>query len=70
MITIQELHRYKKLADRGVVPSLVCAVDELHTEVFPWTDEEERVCLWCVFCNSKIYLGSAREDFIKELLGQ
>jgi hypothetical protein len=70
MITIQELHRYKKLSDNGIVPVLVCPVDVLHTEIFPWIDEEDNVCLWCIFCNSKVYLGDNRENYIKELLGQ
>jgi len=70
MITIQELHAYKKLSDTGLVPSLVCPVDTLHTEIFPWVDEEDNVCLWCIFCNSKVYLGSDKEGYIKGLLGQ
>lgn len=70
MITIQELHAYKKMSDSGLVPSLVCPVDVLHTEIFPWLDESDEVCLWCIFCNSKVYLGSDKEDYIKELLGQ
>ena len=67
MITIQELHRYKKMADKGLVPSLVCPVDVLHEEVLPWVEDEE-VCLWCIYCNSKVFLGSEREDFIKSML--
>jgi len=70
MITIQELHAYKKLSNTGLVPSLVCPIDILHTEIFPWIDEDEKVCLWCIFCNSKVYLGTEREEYIKELLGQ
>lgn len=70
MITIQELHAYKKLSDAGVVPSLVCPIDTFHTEIFPWIDEEDKVCLWCIFCNSKVYLGSDREDYLKALLGR
>lgn len=70
MITIQELHAYKKLSDTGLVPSLVCPIDILHTEIFPWIDEGEKVCLWCIFCNSKVYLGADREEYIKELLGR
>jgi hypothetical protein len=68
MITIQELHLYKKMSDKKLLPSLVCPVDELHKEIYPWVDENEKVCLWCVFCNSKVYLGLEREKYIKELL--
>jgi hypothetical protein len=68
MITIQELHRYKKLSDLGLVPALSCAIDSLHLEVFPWTDEEDKVCLWCVFCDSRVYLGSNTEEKIMALL--
>jgi hypothetical protein len=70
MITIQELHAYKKLSDSGIVPSLVCPVDVLHDEIFPWIDEDDTVCLWCIYCNAKVYLGSDREDYIKGLLGR
>jgi hypothetical protein len=70
MITIKELHAYKKLSEMGLVPSLVCPIDVLHNEIFPWTDEEDKVCLWCIYCNSKVYLGSEREDYIRSLLGQ
>lgn len=70
MITIQELHAYKKLSDNGIVPTLVCPVDVLHTEIFPWIDEDNSVCLWCIFCNSKVYLGDNKENYIKELLGR
>jgi len=70
MITIKELHAYKKLADDGFVPSLVCPIDSYHTEIFPWIDENDEVCLWCIFCNSKVYLGTERQEYIKGLLGQ
>lgn len=70
MITIQELHAYKKLADKGIVPSFVCPVDVYHEEIFPWIDENDEPCLWCVFCNSKVHLGENKENYIRELLGQ
>ena len=70
MITIQELHAYKNLSEQGLVPLLVCPIDVLHDEIFPWIDEDEKVCLWCVFCNSKVYLGDERENYIKGLLGR
>jgi hypothetical protein len=68
MITIQELHAYKNLSDKGLVPKLVCPVDVLHEEIFPWQDEDENVMLWCIFCNAKVYLGSERINYIKTLL--
>jgi len=70
MITIQELHAYKNMSDAGILPKLICPVDDLHDEIFPWIDEEDKVCLWCIFCNSKVYLGESREEYIKELLDQ
>lgn len=70
MITIQELHSYKKLSDIGVVPKLVCPIDFYHDEIFPWIDENDEVCLWCIYCNSKVYLGETRENYIKGLLHQ
>jgi hypothetical protein len=68
MITIQELHAYKNLSDKGLVPKLVCPVDVLHEEIFPWQDEDENVMLWCIFCNAKVHLGSERINYIKTLL--
>ena len=70
MITIQELHAYKKLAGLGLAPNLVCPVDVLHDEVFPWEDENGNVMLWCVFCDAKVHLGLTRIEFIKKLLHQ
>jgi hypothetical protein len=70
MITIKQLHAYKKLSDIGIVPKLVCPIDINHEEIFPWVDEEEKVCLWCIFCNSKVYLGLDKEKFLIELLHQ
>jgi hypothetical protein len=55
------------MADKGLVPSLVCPVDTLHQEVLPWIENDE-VCLWCIYCNSKVFLGSEREDFIKSMI--
>ena len=43
MITIQELHKYKKLSDSGLAPSLVCPIDYLHTDMVPWIEDDE-VC--------------------------
>jgi hypothetical protein len=68
MITIQELHSYKNLADKNLVPKLVCPIDILHEDIFPWVDEDDKVCLWCIFCNSKVYLGDNTEKYIKTLL--
>lgn len=68
MITIQELHAYKNLANMGLAPQLVCPIDSLHDDVFPWIDTDSKICLWCVFCNSKVYLGTEKENYIKELL--
>ena len=70
MITIQELHAYKNLSDKGILPKLVCPVDSYHDEIFPWIDEEDQVCLWCIFCNAKVYLGDNKEEYIRGLLHQ
>ena len=70
MITIQELHAYKKLSDMGIVPALTCPIDVLHTEMFPFLNEDNEIYLWCIFCDSKVYLGENRENYIKGLLGQ
>lgn len=68
MLTIQELHAYKKLADKGIVPAFVCPIDSLHTEIFPWEDESNNIMLWCIFCNSKVHLGDEKVEYIKSLL--
>lgn len=70
MITIQQLHLYKNLSEKGLVPGLFCPIDELHGIILPWVDDEDKVCLWCIFCNSKVYLGAEREKYIIELLHQ
>ena len=68
MITIQELHSYKNLSEKGVVPKLVCPIDTLHEDIVPWQDEDDNVMLWCIFCNSKVHLGTDTIDYIKMLL--
>jgi hypothetical protein len=70
MITIQELHAYKNLSDKGLVPKLICPIDVLHEDILPWQDKDDNVMLWCIFCNSKVHLGSERISYIKMLLHQ
>lgn len=67
MITIKELHKYKKLSDAGFAPAFVCPVDYLHTDMVPWVEDDE-VCLWCIYCNSKVFLGSEKEEYIKSII--
>lgn len=69
MITIQDLHSYKKLSDKGLVPAFTCPVDILHENVVPWMENDEP-CFWCIYCDSKIHLGTNKQEYIKELLGR
>jgi hypothetical protein len=70
MITIQQLHAYKKLSNAGIIPALTCPIDINHEEIFPWVDENDEIYLWCIFCNSKVHLGIERQKYIMGLLGQ
>lgn len=68
MITIQELHRYHKLCEKGLAPPLPCPTDNDHGQMIPWVDEKENPCFWCLACDTKSYLGLNQIEFIKSLL--
>ena len=70
MITIQELHKYYKLSEKGLVPSLPCPINELDGDMVPWADENDEPCFWCLACNTKSYLGINQINQIKLLLRQ
>jgi len=56
MITIQELHAYNKLVEKGVAPGVICPIDPLDGNMIPWSNENEEPCFWCLACNAKSYL--------------
>jgi hypothetical protein len=67
-ITIQELHKYNSLVEDGLVPPILCILDETHMRTTPWVDEKDRVCQKCWACGTKIFLGQERADVIKLLI--
>jgi hypothetical protein len=58
------------MVEKGVAPEIVCPVDKLDGRMIPWVDKEEKPCLWCLSCNSKLYLSYNQSEFIKNLLHQ
>ena len=68
MITIQEIHKYYRLSEKGLVPAFICPMNELDGNMIPWVDEKEEPCFWCLSCNTKLYLGLNQIDIIKTLL--
>jgi hypothetical protein len=70
MITIQELHFYNKLSEKGLAPPLPCPINILDGNMIPWVDDEEVPCFWCLSCDTKSYLGIDQINFIKSTLHQ
>lgn len=70
MITIQELHAYNRLVEKGVAPAVTCPIDPLDGSMIPWSNENDEPCFWCLACNAKSYLGLNQINYIKSLLHQ
>lgn len=70
MITIQEIHKYYKLSQMGLVPSLPCPINEMDGDMIPWSDKDDNPCFWCLSCDVKSYLGLEQIKQIKSLLHQ
>lgn len=68
MITIQELHKYYKLADQGLVKKFNCPSDHDHPDLIPSVDENDNPILYCLGCSSRITLGENLSSIIKYLL--
>lgn len=64
MITIQELHAYKKLSDVKSVPAFKCPLNNDHLDMTPWFTESEEAVFKCFSCNTILHLGN---DSIKKI---
>lgn len=57
-LTIQEVHTYQQLADKGIVPHMKCIVNsEDHLGYFPKLDDNNKVIFYCMTCNCKLIPG-------------
>ena len=43
MITIQEVHKYLNLVEIGMAKPILCPLDNQHTHMVSWIDEEDVV---------------------------
>lgn len=68
MITIQELHRYNDMVDAGFLPPIPCPMDPEHMPPVPFVKDDEPI-LWCLECDSKLFLGQRKVTMIKKLIG-
>ena len=45
MITIQEVHKYLNLVEIGMAKPILCPLDNQHTHMVSWIDEDDVVLL-------------------------
>ena len=65
MITIQEAHKYLKLAESGLARKLKCSNYEDHPDLISWVDENDDVLFICLACSFKLRPGIKMEKYIK-----
>lgn len=51
------IKRYLILADQGVFEKYECPLDEDHGRLYPNMDVNEKIFLYCIYCNYKKILG-------------
>jgi hypothetical protein len=59
---IQYVSKYLSLSKEGLVPELLCPMDQ--GSLYPNQDGEDRVFVYCLSCNYKKVLGSKDYDNI------
>jgi hypothetical protein len=59
---IQYVSKYLSLSREGLVPELLCPMDQ--GSLYPNQDGEDRVFVYCLSCNYKKVLGSKDYDNI------
>lgn len=70
-LTIQEVHTYLQLAEKGIVAPLQCIVNpDDHLGLLPDIDENENVYLYCLSCNSKLKPGLTLINTIKKCINK
>ena len=65
MITIQQAHKYLNLVEIGMAKPILCPLDNEHTHMVSWIDEENVVSFFCIACNTKVTPGDYLEKKIK-----
>lgn len=63
---IHIVKKYLWLAERNLVNPFLCPEDEEHGRLYANQDLEEKVFLYCIFCNYKNYLGYTTLKSISE----
>ena len=63
---IQYVSKYLSLSEEGLVPRIDCPVDQ--GSLLCNTDKEDKIFLYCLSCNYKIYIGLKFYDNIKGLV--
>ena len=68
MITIQQLHKYMELVDMRMAPVIPCPLNTEHMPPIA-SYEDDRPVLWCLECETKLFIGERKSLMIKKLLG-
>lgn len=62
------IKRYLILADQGFFPQFTCENEE-HGRLYSNLDLEDRIYLYCLFCNFKNYLGlNTIQDIVHKVM--
>lgn len=68
-LTIQEVHTYQQLAEKGIVAPLQCVVNpDDHIGLVPALLEDNQVYLYCLTCNSKLIPGIDMKNALKKAI--
>lgn len=60
---------YLKLADSGFFDPVLCEINEDHGRLFANIDDNDKVFLYCLACDFKIWLGiNSIQDMFKSIL--
>lgn len=68
MITMQQLHRYMELVDMKMAPIIPCTMNVEHMAPIASFKDDQPI-LWCLECDSKLFIGERKSVMIKKLLG-
>jgi len=68
MITIKQLHEYMELVEMKMAPVIPCSLDSEHMAPIALLKDDQPV-LWCLECDSKLFIGERKSLMIKKLLG-
>ena len=67
---IREFRYYQYLAEQGYLESIVCYDDVEHGSMLGNIDENDKLYLWCMSCNYRLYPGLVLEEKVRTSIKQ